>query len=213
MTPSTAANHGYLTDATEILRGVNEAELAIEFDRLRSHLCRMVSLRLSPCLSTRVDPSDVVQEAFLRASTNFSQYRAADGMSLSGWLRLQTRYAVGDCHRRNLKTQKRDARREEQGFCDISASALDQLAESMSSTSSVVARQELGQRIRASIEQMSALDREILILRHLEDISIADAAVELNISLDAAKKRHLRAIRKLQQLCEGLHENDDQQQS
>ncbi|MEZ6124277.1 MAG: sigma-70 family RNA polymerase sigma factor [Planctomycetaceae bacterium] len=212
MTSSSNASARYNVDTTELLQGVNEADLAIEFNRLRPQLRRMVSLRLSSRLSTRMDPSDIVQEAFLRANANFSQYRVSDGMSLASWLRIQTRYAVGDCHRKNLGTQKRDVRREEYDVCEISTAALDQLADTVSSASSVVARKEVGQKLRDAIQQMSEIDQEILMLRHLEGISISDAASELNITVEAAKKRHLRAIRKLQKLCEGLSDEESEQE-
>lgn len=213
MIEATSQTENPISDHTEIIEAVDVADLAVEFERSRDRLRRMAAQLLNPCLSTRVDPSDILQDAFIRANADLENYQANGGSSLSSWLRFQTRFAVGDCHRRHLNTQKRDARQENQGFGTFSTDGLDQLAESLISPSSAIARDELSLRIRTAIERMPEIDREILILRHLDEVSIVDAAAAINISVEAAKKRHLRAIRRLRGFCEGMNSESKEEVS
>lgn len=83
--------------------------------------------------------------------------------------------------------------------------SLENLAESMISPGSKVAIDDLAAKVREIIQGMGVMDRQILMLRHIEELSIAEAAAELGIGLESAKKRHLRALRKLQELCDGLN--------
>lgn len=201
-------------EAAESLEGLRlaaRAELAIAFEEHRDRLLRLISLRLDRRLAGRVDPSDIIQDTFIRANTAYDEFCRQSDLPLYNWLRIQTQFAVGDCHRTHLGTQKRAAGMELQAAanpgsesCEAGLAALENLAESMISPGSKVAISDLAAKVREIIEGMGPLDREILILRHIEELSIAEAAAELGIGLEAAKKRHLRALRKLQELCDGL---------
>lgn len=185
--------------------GVDRAEIASVMQENRDRLLRLISLRLDSRLNGRIDPSDILQETFLRASAAFDDYCRQSQMPLYNWLRLQARFAVGDCHRRHLATQKRAVRNECVKIHDSRVIALEQLAESMISPQSRLAMMDLAEQVKSVIAGMQEHDREILVLRHIEDLSISEAAAELNINVATAKKRHLRAIRRLQELCEDLN--------
>lgn len=193
----------------KLLAGLERAELIEAFEENRDSLLKMVQLRLDRRMAARVDASDIVQEAFIRANSAFESFRKLDNVPLAAWLRIQTRYAVGDCHRRHLHTQKRAAGNEQDLQAEhpdesTCAPALELMAQSMISPGSKIANQELVERVREIISQMPEVDQEILILRHIEDRSIAEAATELGVSLETAKKRHLRALRRLQVSCQRL---------
>jgi len=187
--------------------GNEECDLASVFQENRDRLRRMISLRLDHRLAGRIDASDILQETYLRAHAAYPEYLRQNGdtqLPIFNWLRIQAQFAVGDCHRTHLGTQKRAALREQVICTSGSLDGLAALAESMISPASQIARADLAQQVRERIAGMDQLDREILILRHVEELSVVEAAAELEISIEAAKKRHLRAIRRLQELCFGL---------
>lgn len=184
-----------------------QPDLASVFQEHRERLKRMISLRLDSRLAGRIDASDILQETFLRAHAAYPEFlRQVEDTALPmfNWLRIQAQFAVGDCHRTHLGTQKRAAVREQHICTSDSMDGLAALAESMISPASQVARADLALQVRERIAAMDQMDREILILRHVEELSVVEAAAELGITLEAAKKRHLRAIRRLQELCFGM---------
>lgn len=184
-----------------------ESDLAAVFESNRDRLRRMIALRLDSRLAGRIDASDILQETFLRAHAAYPEYlRQAQQNQLPvfNWLRIQAQFAVGDCHRTHLGTQKRAAAREQYICTSDSMDGLAALAESMISPASQIAQADLAQQVRQKISGMDLIDREILILRHVEDLTVAEAAAELEITIEAAKKRHLRAIRRLQEVCFGM---------
>lgn len=97
---------------------------------------RMIVLRLDQRLSGRVDPSDIIQETFLRANAAFEDYRRMSNLPIYNWLRIQAQFAVGDCHRTHLATHKRAAGLEQREASSASMTALEELAESMISPGS-----------------------------------------------------------------------------
>ena len=209
--PTAAERPCEAAEQLEGLRLASRAELAIAFEEHRDRLTRLITLRLDRRLAGRVDPSDILQDTFIRANTAYDDYCRQSELPLYNWLRIQAQYAVGDCHRTHLGTQKRAAGMEQRSAfstgsesSDACLAALENLAESMISPGSKVAINDLAAKVREVIQSMGPLDREILTLRHIEELSIAEAAAELGIALEAAKKRHLRALRKLQELCDGL---------
>ncbi len=177
------------------------------FEQNRDRLRRMISLRLDRRLAQRIDPSDIVQETYLRAEAAFDEYQRQSNLPLYAWLRIQAQFAVGDCHRTHLATQKRAAGCETPQSAEDTFSALEHLAVSMISPGSEIANRDLAEQIRMKIAGMPEMDREILFLRHIEELSISESAMALGISVDTAKKRHLRAVRRLQQLCQTLAES------
>jgi RNA polymerase sigma-70 factor (ECF subfamily) len=168
----------------------------------RPRLRRMVELRLDRRLSRRLDPSDVVQEAYLEACRRLEEYLADPLMPLFPWLRRIAGQKLIDLHRLHLGAGGRDARREvsihEQAGPEASTAVLArQLVARAPSPSETAMREEVRVRIRDLLDKMNPVDREVLALRHFEELSNAEAAQVLGIGSSATSKRHARALRHL----------------
>lgn len=168
----------------------------------RGRLRRMVELRMDRRVSGRVDPSDVLQEAFLDASRQLDQYLAERPVSLFVWLRFITGQRLMAIHRQHLGVQKRDAR-QEMSLQRPAMPEADSLSLSfgllgaMTSPSMAAMRGEMQARLQAIVDGLDPLDREILALRHYEELSNQEAAEELGITTAAASKRYIRALERL----------------
>lgn len=173
----------------------------------RDRLRRMVKIRLDQRLRGRIDPSDVVQEAFLEATQRFDAYTAQPDMPFFLWLRFLTGQRLLILHRHHLATEARDVAREVSvqptPYPAASSAALAaHLAADQTSPSEAAARAELRRQIQETLERMGEADREALSLRHFERLSNREAARELGISEAAATKRYVRALRRLRKLLE-----------
>jgi RNA polymerase sigma-70 factor (ECF subfamily) len=175
----------------------------------RPRLRRMVALRLHPRLRSRLDPSDVIQEAFLDATAGLAQYAARAEMPFFLWLRWLTGMRLTTLHRKHLGCQARDAAREvslARGARPqaTSAALAAQLLGRLTSASAAAMRWERRARLQEALDAMDPLDREVLVLRHLEELSHAEAAQELGLTESAASKRYVRALRKLKEMLRAL---------
>lgn len=175
----------------------------------RARLRRMVQLRMNRQLLGRVDASDVVQDAYLEASKRLPEYLADPKMPFFLWLRHITGQKVINVHRQHLQAQMRSAGNEislHQPASPVadSVSLAGQLAGTFASPSHVAVQEENRRIIEDALNGMDDLDREILTLRHFEQVSNAEAAELLGISTAACSKRHIRALRKLQGVLSGL---------
>jgi len=178
----------------------------------RDWLRRMVELRLDPRLRGRVDASDVVQEGCAEAVARLPGWlaeRDGEEMPLHLWLRFITGQRLLQLHRLHLGAAMRDPRHEvslDRATPDASAATLAQaIAESgVLSPSGVAARGELAGRLHAALETMKPEDREVLVLRHFEELPNGDVARVLGLSPPAASQRYLRAARRLKELLAEL---------
>jgi RNA polymerase sigma-70 factor (ECF subfamily) len=177
--------------------------LALHHERLR----RMVALRLHPRLHGQLDPSDVLQDAYLEAAQRLQDYLREPKMPFFLWLRLVAGQRLAKVHRRHLGTRMRDAGREvsldDEAFPEASSVVLaDQLAGKGDRPSEEARRAEVRERLHAVLVRLAAPDREVLALRHYEEMSIAETAVVLGVNEEAAAKRYLRALARLRQLLD-----------
>jgi RNA polymerase sigma-70 factor (ECF subfamily) len=176
--------------------------------RYRDRLRRMVALRLDRRLAARIDPSDVVQEALLAAAGKLSAYLQERPLPFYPWLRRLAWEHLVWLHQRHLTAQKRSALREEHApFALPDESALElaeRLAAPGTSPSNRLLREEMLDRMRAALAQLAEADREVLVLRYLEQLPMAEIAAVLGIREGAVKMRHTRALGRL---C-GLLGND-----
>jgi RNA polymerase sigma-70 factor (ECF subfamily) len=162
----------------------------------------MVSLRLDPRLKGRIDPSDVIQEAFLTASIQLDDYLKKPSMPFFLWLRVVTSQKLIAVHRHHLRKQMRNVSREipiyQRASPEASSAALAaQLLGHESRPSQAAVRAEFEAKVREVLDQMDPIDREILALRHFEQLSNAEAAQVLELGESAASKRYIRALRRL----------------
>jgi RNA polymerase sigma-70 factor (ECF subfamily) len=170
-------------------------------ERFRQRLRRLIRLRLDRRLASRLDPSDVVQESLADAAGKLDDYVRTRPMPFYPWLRGLALDRLIDLHRWHVRSMKRSVRREEQALPPLPDESVAELADRLrargSSPSDRLARREDASRIRAALDQLSARDRELLVLRHLEQLSIREISGVLGISEGAVKVRHVRALERL----------------
>ncbi|MBX9625613.1 MAG: sigma-70 family RNA polymerase sigma factor [Gemmataceae bacterium] len=184
------------------------AALAEEFSRHRPRLRRMVQLRLDRRLQGRVDPSDVLQEAYLEVARSLPEYLADPQIPFYLWARFVTGRKLQAVHRHHLGTLARDAGREvslHRGTLPqaSSVSLAEQLLGRYASPSQAAAKAELQVRVQDALNGMDPIDREVLALRHFEELSNAETAQVLGIGEAAASHRFVRALRRLKKLLAG----------
>jgi RNA polymerase sigma-70 factor, ECF subfamily len=165
-------------------------EASDDMVQYRDRLVRFVRGRLDRRLRGRIDASDVVQEACAEASKRLPEYQRDCSVPFYVWLRYLTAQRLALTHRQHLGTHLRDAGREEPGH-EVLA---EHLAASQTSPSNAAARAELRERLSAALAAMQPADREVLALRHFEQMSNQEAAAVLNLSLSAASHRYARAL-------------------
>jgi RNA polymerase sigma-70 factor (ECF subfamily) len=172
----------------------------------RAALRRMVAARLSPRLARRVDASDVVQEALLVAARRLPEYLDAPGLPFPNWLRRIARDRLADEARRHEGADKRALAREEPDRGAMqSGSTLDLLArvaDPARTPAASLLRRELQARFAQALETLDEDDREIVHLRHGEQLGNREAAAVLGLSDAAAAMRWLRALRRLRGVLE-----------
>jgi RNA polymerase sigma-70 factor (ECF subfamily) len=164
-------------------------------DRLR----RMIDLRLDPRVRGRVDPSDVLQETYIDAARRLSDYLAEPPLPFFLWLRQLAGTWLAKAHRAHLATVGRDVRREVAlGNPEASSAALaDGLLGRESRPSEVAVRAELRSQLIAAIDRLDPVDREVLALRHFEQLTNAETAGVVGLTVAAASKRYVRALERL----------------
>ena len=187
------------------LRGGDTQALAELFSLERERLWRVIQFRMAEPLRGRLEPDDVLQEAFLAASQRLRHYADSPATSPFIWLRMIVNQTLVDLHRQHLGAQKRDAAREisldgAPYVQATSASVAIQLAGAFTSPSGVAARADTLTLVQSAIEQMDPMDREVLALRHFEELTNSEVAGVLGIEQKAASIRYVRALRRLKEI-------------
>ena len=170
----------------------------------RDRLRRMVALRLDPRLRGRVDPSDLIQETFFDATGLLADYQRAPPLPFYLWLRQLAGTRLAKAHRHHLGTLCRDVRREVafpgEPVPGVSSAALaGHLAGREDRPSEAAQRAELRSRLEELLEQFDPLEREVLALRHFEQLSNGEAARVLGLTEAAASKRYIRALERVRE--------------
>lgn len=182
------------------------ALLAGHGDRLR----RMVAFRMDPRLRGRVDASDVVQEAYVAAVDGREAFFRQAPPSVFLWLRGVVGNKLLEVHRHHLGTRMRDAgreaaaRRPRAGSDATSVAMVEQLTGHGGGPRTAAGRAEVAARVRAALAAMEPTDREVLALRHFEQLSNGETAAVLGIQERAAAKRYVRALKRLKDVLAGL---------
>jgi RNA polymerase sigma-70 factor (ECF subfamily) len=198
------------TDTDDLLRRAaagDQTALAALWLRHRARLRQMVRLRLDRRLQGRVDPSDVLQEAYLDLADRLPDYARDRPMPTFLWLRLVTGQRLAQVHRQHLGAAMRDAGREVSLYRGAlpqasSASLAAQLLGRLTTASQAAVRAERQVQLQAVLNGMDPLDREILALRHFEGLSNGESAAVLGLSKTAANNRYVRALGRLRELLE-----------
>lgn len=194
-------------ETDELVRRAGDGDrdaLSRLLSRYRSRLRRMVAIRMDHRLAARVDPSDVVQETLAEAARKLSLYRAQRRLPFYPWLRELAWEQLVRLHRRHVKAQRRTVLREEHPEVGLSHDSLlelgQQIAANGTSPSGKMIREEMRDRVQAALQQLNPQDREILVMRHLEQLEVAEIAGILQISEKAVMMRRLRAFQRLRRL-------------
>ena len=179
------------------------------FDRYRTRLRLLVHLRLDRRLQARIDTSDVLQEAFLEAATRFGDYQANPAMPPFLWLRFLVGQQLALMHRRHLGVKARAASREVALFRGALPEANSQslaaaLLGKLSSPSQAAMRSELQVRLQEALNSMEEIDREVLVLRHFEQLTNVETAQVLGLQERTASKRYITALRRLKEALSGM---------
>ena len=177
--------------------------------RHRGRLQCVVSFRLDPRLRGRVDAADVMQEAFIAATERRAEFFRQSGQPLFLWLRWMVGNTLLELHRHHLGAQMRDARREAPaarhsdgaGDDDSTRAALvEHLTCGVTGPATAAGRAEVKARLDEALGRMDPTDREVVALRHYEQLTSAETAQVLGIQERAAAKRYLRALERLREL-------------
>lgn len=174
------------------------------FSKYRDRLARMVDFRLDPRLHGRVDGADVLQEAFIEVARRLDYYLGHPDVSFFVWTRQITMQTVLTIHRRHL-AQKRDVGQEVSlrlpaGCNTTSASLSHRLVAQMTPPSRAAVRQEEHTRLREALDSMDEVDREVLALRHFEQLDNGEVAQVLGLGKTAASNRYVRALKRLRDI-------------
>jgi RNA polymerase sigma-70 factor (ECF subfamily) len=186
----------------ERARAGDQGALNEIFLRHRSRLRRMVEMRLDRRLQARIDASDVIQEAYVEVVSRLEEYLRDPRLPLFLWLRLVVGERLLKLHRHHLGTQMRDVGQEvslyREALPAASSSALAaQLLGKHTSPTQAALRAERMLRLQEAINTLDPMDREVLSLRHFEELTCAESAQVLGINEGAAAKRYIRALKRL----------------
>jgi RNA polymerase sigma-70 factor, ECF subfamily len=188
-------------ETIELLGGAQQGDPhAVDrlMDRHRDSLHKMVECRLNQGVARRVDASDIVQDALLVASRRLTDYLENPDMPFHAWLRQLTRDRLADVYRRELADKRNVAR--EQHMAASEHSSLDPLAQvrdAQLTPAAMLLRKEFAERFNQAVEQLDEGSKEVILMRHAEQLSNSQAAELLGVSEAAAGMRYLRALRQL----------------
>jgi RNA polymerase sigma-70 factor (ECF subfamily) len=204
------ADTGTTTD--DLLRRAkagDAAALGALFAHYRDRLRKMVRLRLDRRVAGRLDASDVLQEAYLDVARRFPEYAAAPPVPFYVWLRGLTGQRLIDLHRQHLGAKMRDAGQEVSLYRGAlpqasSASLAKQLLAGLTSPTQAAVRAEMQLKLQEALNSLDPIDREVVVLRHFEELNNIETAAVLGVEPSAASKRYLRAIRRLKAILDQI---------
>jgi RNA polymerase sigma-70 factor (ECF subfamily) len=191
------------------LRAGDPAAAGELFAAYRDRLKKMVKLRLDRRVQGRLDASDVLQEAFLDVQRKAADFARRPDLPVYLWLRLVTSERLLILHRHHLGAQMRDAS-QEVSLCrgGLPAASTHSLANlllgRLTSPTQAAIRAERQLRLQEALNGMDQLDREILALRHFEELGNSEAATVLGLSKTAASNRYIRALKRLKEILVAL---------
>jgi RNA polymerase sigma-70 factor (ECF subfamily) len=200
------------SDTQNLLRRAADGDrqaLGELLSKYRERLGLMVRLRLDRRLQGRIDSSDVIQEAYLEAAERFVEYMRDPAVPFFLWLRFLTAQKLLVLHRRHLGVKARDAGREVSLYRGVlpeasSAVLAAQLVGHRTSPSQAAMRAEMQVRLQEALNSMDSLDREVLALRHFEQLTNGETARVLGLRESAASQRYARALLRLKEILTSL---------
>jgi RNA polymerase sigma-70 factor (ECF subfamily) len=202
-------DQGEVDDLLRRAGGGDQEALAAIFALYRDRLEQTVRLRMDRRLQGRIDPADVLQEAFLEALRRVQTFAARPTTTVYLWLRFLTVQKLVDLHRRHLGSKLRDAGQEISLYRGAlpqasSVSLAEHLLGRLTSPSMAVLRAETQVRVQEALNAMDPVDREVLALRHFELLTNGEVAQVLGLSKAAASNRYIRALKRMKDVLSAL---------
>jgi RNA polymerase sigma-70 factor (ECF subfamily) len=199
---STALHSAEIEELLERLAQGEQSALAELFSRYSEPLRRMVAFRLDQRLNGRVSSSDILQEAYIDALKRIPHFLSKPELPIGAWLRLIVGQRLIEVHRQHLGAKIRTANQEisldQAGWLPASSPRLvDHLVGHLTSPSQAAMRNESSAHLEEALRSMDPIDREVLALRHFEELSNNETAEILGITKAAASKRYVRALSRL----------------
>lgn len=165
-----------------------------------------MAVRIDRRLGQRVDPSDVVQETLLEALRRLPKYLKERPLPFYPWLRQIAWNRLIDLHRRHILAGHRSVDREVPLDLPLSSQSIHRLADRLLAHENVpgarLMREEMRRRVQDAIARLPDEFREVLVLRHLEQLGVAEIAAVLDVAEGTVKSRHFRALAKMRELLE-----------
>jgi len=196
----------------ELLNNVRDGQaVAVEelMDRHRNSLRRMIQLRLDQRLMQRMDVSDVIQDVLIEANRRLSDYLKNPVIPFHLWIRQIAKDRIIDAHRRHRVSAKRSIDREQpqpgKGPFDQSTIELaNQFRDQALTPAAAATQRELASQIESAVQMLRDNDREIILMRHYEQLDNQEIAQSLGLTEPAASMRYLRALKRLREIIEGM---------
>lgn len=196
----------------ELLNNVRDGQaVAIEelMERHRNSLRRMIQLRLDQRLTQRMDVSDVIQDVLIEANRRLTDYLSNPVIPFHLWIRQIAKDRIIDAHRRHRVSAKRSIDREQpqpgKGPFDQSTIELaNQFRDQALTPAAAATQRELAQQIESAVQMLRENDREIILMRHYEQLDNKDIAQSLGLTEPASSMRYLRALKRLREIIEGM---------
>jgi RNA polymerase sigma-70 factor (ECF subfamily) len=217
MPPSTSESRGPAADPAvapptlvllDRVRGGDSDAINRLLERHRAAIRQMIDRRMDRVIERRVDASDIVQDVMIEANRRLGDYLANPPMPFRLWLRHMARDRLIDAHRRHRVAGNRSLDREvslqaaDEGE-QSQADGMAQIPDRELTPAAAATWRELERRFAAAVELLENDDRQIVLLKHFEHLSTAEAAEVLGLTKPAAGMRYLRAMRRLRVLLDG----------
>jgi RNA polymerase sigma-70 factor (ECF subfamily) len=170
------------------------------FARHRDYLRRIIELRLDRQVRSRFDASDVLQETHIEASGRLQEYVARRPMPFRLWLRKTAHQRLLRLRRAHADAQNRAVGREVPLPHRSSVELAQQLLGNGTTPSEKISRQELAQRIRGAMGQLAEAEREVLLMRNFEGLSVREAGCILDLDPGTVSRLHGRALMRLAEI-------------
>ena len=167
-------------------------------------LRKLISRKLDPRIASRLDVSDVIQEVQVEVVRRLLEFSGNAEITMLDWMRFLTKQKMAEIVRRNITAQSRDVRREQpivrSRNGDSSLVLAAHILAKVNSPSSVVSKAEVARIVNDAVNKLEEIDREVLLLRHVEQLKTDATAERLGISQNACRQRHIRALKQLREL-------------
>lgn len=200
-------NYDHTSELIRNAKGGDGHAVSQLLERHRKALHRMIELRLDHRVMRRVGVSDIVQEVMIEANKRLQSFLENPPMPFHLWIRQIAKDRIIDAHRRHSVTAKRSVKREvsltrPRTLDQSSINLASQLRDGELTPAAAATQREIASRLEEAILQLRDQDREVVLMRHYEQLSNLETAQALGLTEPATSMRYLRALRRLRELLD-----------